>query len=68
MYKVGYGLKTNNQITLIMKKQHYLKPQTDTVLLQLEQSVATVSTLTLLDAIDSPNITEDTSGTSFIDY
>lgn len=51
-----------------MKKSNYLTPRADIVLLQLEQSVATVSTLTLLDAIDSPNITEDTSGTSFIDY
>ena len=50
-----------------MKKTNYLTPRADIVLLQLEQSVATVSTLTLFDAIDSPNITEDT-GTSFIDY
>ena len=48
-----------------MKKTNYLTPRADIVLLQLEQSVATVSTL--FDAIDSPNITEDT-GTSFIDY
>ena len=51
-----------------MKKSNYLTPRADIVLLQLDQSVATVSTFTLLDAIDSPNITEDTSGTSFIDY
>ena len=50
-----------------MKKTNYLTPRADIVLLQLEQSVATVSTLTLFDSIDSPNITEDT-GTSFIDY
>lgn len=52
----------------MMKKQHYLKPRTDVLLLHLKQSVAAVSTLTLLDALDAPNISEDTSGTSFLDY
>lgn len=51
-----------------MKKSPYLTPRADIVLLQLEQSVATVSTMSLLDSIEAPDVLEDTSGTSFIDY
>lgn len=52
----------------MMKRSNYLAPRVDIVLLQLEQSITTASTLSLLDSIDAPDILEDTSGTSFIDY
>ena len=53
---------------LMMKRSNYLAPRVDIVLLQLEQSITTASTLSLLDSIDAPDVLEDTSGTSFIDY
>ena len=39
-----------------MKRSNYLAPRVDIVLLQLEQSITTASTLSLLDSIDAPDV------------